>query len=151
MSVLTVAQAAAWAQTLGLPRHDAQVLLLHALGRAPHDRAWLLAHGDDTLDAATQMDYLCLQDTRQTKREGLVIANTIRELLPPGTLVLQAPITKTRPSDPSPIGGQVTYVLSIALSKLMHEYFLVLHYQSNTLYPQLLVPKYVGNYKLHQP
>ena len=47
----TVAQAVAWAQTLGLPRLDAQVLLLHALGRAPHDRAWLLAHGDDPLDA----------------------------------------------------------------------------------------------------
>ena len=43
--------------------------------------------------AATQMDYLCLQDTRQTKWEGLAIASTIRELLPPGTLVLQAPIT----------------------------------------------------------
>ena len=52
-SLPTVAQAAAWAQTLGLPRLDAQVLLLHALGRAPHDRAWLLAHGDDTLDVAT--------------------------------------------------------------------------------------------------
>ena len=51
---LTVAQAAAWAQTLGLPRLDAQVLLLHALGRAPHDRAWLLAHGDDLLDAGVQ-------------------------------------------------------------------------------------------------
>ena len=51
---LTVVQAVTWAQTLGLPRLDAQVLLLHALGRAPHDRAWLLAHSDDALDAATQ-------------------------------------------------------------------------------------------------
>ena len=57
MSVLTVAQAAAWAQTLGLPRLDAQVLLLHALGRAPHDRAWLLAHGDDALDATVQTTF----------------------------------------------------------------------------------------------
>jgi len=57
MSVLTVAQAAAWAQTLGLPRLEAQVLLLHALGRAPHDRAWLLAHGDDPLDAAVQATF----------------------------------------------------------------------------------------------
>jgi release factor glutamine methyltransferase len=32
-------------------------LLLHALGRAPHDRAWLLAHGDDTLDAAVQTTF----------------------------------------------------------------------------------------------
>jgi release factor glutamine methyltransferase len=54
---LTVAQASAWAQTLGLPRLDAQVLLLHALGRAPHDRAWLLAHSDDALDAAVQTTF----------------------------------------------------------------------------------------------
>jgi release factor glutamine methyltransferase len=33
------------------------VLLLHALGRAPHDRAWLLAHSDDALDAATQATF----------------------------------------------------------------------------------------------
>jgi hypothetical protein len=55
--------------------------------------------------AATRMNYLCLQDTRQTKREDLAIASTIRTLLPPDTLVLHAPITKTRPSDPAPIGG----------------------------------------------
>lgn len=53
----TVAQAAAWAQALGLPRLDAQVLLLHALGRAPHDRAWLLAHGDDTLEESVQATF----------------------------------------------------------------------------------------------
>jgi len=56
-TTFTVAQAAAWAQTLGLPRLDAQVLLLHALGRAPHDRAWLLAHGDDVLDATVQATF----------------------------------------------------------------------------------------------
>ena len=59
------------------------------------------------LFAATNMDYLGLQDIRQTKREGQTIAATIRKLLPPGTLVLQAPITKLRPFDPSPIGGQL--------------------------------------------
>jgi release factor glutamine methyltransferase len=52
-----VAQAAAWAQNLGLPRLDAQVLLLHALGRSPHDRAWLLAHGDDALTDAEQTTF----------------------------------------------------------------------------------------------
>ena len=62
------------------------------------------------LFAATNMDYLGLQDTRQTKREGQTIAATIRELLPPGTLVLQAPITKTRPSNPAPIGGQLIII-----------------------------------------
>ena len=60
--------------------------------------------------AAAQMDYLCLQDTRQTKREVLIIANLIRDLLPPGSLVIQAPITKAKPSDPPPIGGQMILV-----------------------------------------
>ena len=62
------------------------------------------------LFTATNMDYLGLQDTRQTKREGQTIATTIRELLPPGTLVLQAPIAKQRPSDPAPIGGQLVII-----------------------------------------
>lgn len=35
----------------GLDRLDAQWLLLHALGRSLDERAWLLAHGDDPLDA----------------------------------------------------------------------------------------------------
>jgi release factor glutamine methyltransferase len=33
----------------GLARLDAQMLLLHALGRAPHDRAWLVAHDGDAV------------------------------------------------------------------------------------------------------
>jgi len=41
------------AQTLGLDRIDAQLLHLFVLGREPHDRAWLLAHDTDELDAAT--------------------------------------------------------------------------------------------------
>lgn len=49
---LTVAQSLQRAQTLGLARMDAQLLHLHALGRDPHDRAWLLAHDTDTLPAA---------------------------------------------------------------------------------------------------
>jgi len=54
MSARTVQQTLAGAQTLGLPRLDAQVLLLHALGLEPHDRAWLLAHSDDVLPKAIQ-------------------------------------------------------------------------------------------------
>ncbi|SDZ70913.1 [protein release factor]-glutamine N5-methyltransferase [Variovorax sp. YR266] len=49
----TVAQALTAAVALGIDRLDAQLLLLHALGRAPHDRAWLLAHDTDAMpDAA---------------------------------------------------------------------------------------------------
>ncbi|MGI4778870.1 MAG: peptide chain release factor N(5)-glutamine methyltransferase [Janthinobacterium lividum] len=40
---------------LCVDRLDAQLLLLHALGRAPHDRAWLVAHDVDPMpDAAWQ-------------------------------------------------------------------------------------------------
>lgn len=46
----TVAQALRWAQQAqSLDRLDAQLLVLHALGRDAHDRAWLLAHDADAL------------------------------------------------------------------------------------------------------
>lgn len=49
----TVAQALRWAQqTQSLDRLDAQLLVLHALGRDAHDRAWLLAHDTDELPEA---------------------------------------------------------------------------------------------------
>lgn len=51
---MTVEQALRLAQSLGLERLDAQLLLLHALGRAASERAWLLAHGDDELSDAAQ-------------------------------------------------------------------------------------------------
>jgi release factor glutamine methyltransferase len=53
LTALTCTQALSAAQTLGLERLDAQLLLLHALGRPAHDRAWLLVHDGDALpDAA---------------------------------------------------------------------------------------------------
>ncbi|MHB8949704.1 MAG: peptide chain release factor N(5)-glutamine methyltransferase [Rhodoferax sp.] len=52
MSVLIVAQALRQAQARGLERLDAQLLLLHALGKSAHERAWLLAHDTDLLDAS---------------------------------------------------------------------------------------------------
>ena len=51
---LSCARAVQGAQSQGLERLDAQMLLLHAMGRAPHDRAWLLAHGEDSVPAAAQ-------------------------------------------------------------------------------------------------
>jgi len=50
---MSVQHALAWAQTLGLPRLDAQILLLHALGRPLNDRAWLLMNTDAPLSADT--------------------------------------------------------------------------------------------------
>jgi release factor glutamine methyltransferase len=51
---LTLAQSLQRAQNLGLARIDAQLLHLHALGRSPHDRAWLLAHDSDAVPAEVQ-------------------------------------------------------------------------------------------------
>ena len=50
----TLAQCLAQAQTLGLARLDAQMLLLHSLERPLHERAWLLAHDTDRLNPAQQ-------------------------------------------------------------------------------------------------
>lgn len=44
---MNVTQCLSHAQVLGLPRLEAQIMLLHALGRPLHDRAWLLAHDTD--------------------------------------------------------------------------------------------------------
>lgn len=49
MNSSTCAHALAAAQRLGLDRLDAQLLLLHALGKSASDRAWLLAHDTDEL------------------------------------------------------------------------------------------------------
>ncbi|HPL79358.1 MAG TPA: hypothetical protein PKY40_10145, partial [Burkholderiaceae bacterium] len=61
----TLAQALANAQTGGLARLDAQMLLLLALDRPPHDRAWLLTHDTDPLDGATARRFTTLVQRRQ--------------------------------------------------------------------------------------
>lgn len=50
--ILELRQALAAAQQQGLARIDAQLLLLHCLGREPGDRAWLLTHDTDPLPPA---------------------------------------------------------------------------------------------------
>jgi release factor glutamine methyltransferase len=49
----------------GLERIDAQMLLLLALQRSPHDRAWLMAHDLDALDAAAAARLETLVQRRQ--------------------------------------------------------------------------------------
>ncbi|HRN74538.1 peptide chain release factor N(5)-glutamine methyltransferase [Ottowia sp.] len=46
---MTLAEALAQVQARGLPRLEAQMLLLHALDRPSHARAWLLAHDREPL------------------------------------------------------------------------------------------------------
>lgn len=52
-------------QRSGLDRLDAQMLLLLALQRSPHDRAWLIAHDGDTLPANAAAHLETLVQRRQ--------------------------------------------------------------------------------------
>jgi release factor glutamine methyltransferase len=57
----STAQALADARSAGLDRLDAQLLLLHALGKSAAERAWLVAHDQDALpfDVAERFAALC--------------------------------------------------------------------------------------------
>ncbi len=68
---MTIAQAIQYAQSLGLERLDAQLLVLHALGRNSSARAWLLAHGDD---AMPEDAHACLQTLAQRRAGGEPLA-----------------------------------------------------------------------------
>lgn len=61
---LTITQALQHAAALGLERLDAQMLLLHTLGRAVDDRAWIVAHDTDELAAADLHTYRTLCQRR---------------------------------------------------------------------------------------
>ena len=65
---MNVLQCLQHAQVLGLPRLEAQLLLLHALGRPLHDRAWLLAHDTDTVQGV-QIDALKSYAQRRLQQE----------------------------------------------------------------------------------
>ena len=62
-SPLSVAQALTHATQLGLPRVDAQMLLLHLMQQPAHARAWLITHDTDILSAEQQARWsdLCTQ------------------------------------------------------------------------------------------
>lgn len=62
----TVDAALQAARAAGLDRLDAQILLLHTLGRDPHDRAWLLAHDTDPLPPDLAQRYAALWQRRQS-------------------------------------------------------------------------------------
>lgn len=61
----TLQDALRQAATAGLERLDAQMLLLHALGRSPHDRAWLIAHDRDPLPDDASARWTTLLQRRQ--------------------------------------------------------------------------------------
>jgi release factor glutamine methyltransferase len=90
---LSLAQALADARSAGLDRLDAQLLLLHALGKSAAERAWLVAHDQDALpfDAAARFAALCKRRAEgeplayvvgQQEFFGLTLAVDARVLIP---------------------------------------------------------------------
>ena len=63
---MNIAQALSQAAGLGVARLDGQLLLLHALGRAQHERAWLLAHDMDELGVDVESAFTSLCNRRAT-------------------------------------------------------------------------------------
>ncbi|MFM9425141.1 release factor glutamine methyltransferase [Variovorax sp. GrIS 2.14] len=63
---MTIAQALAAALALGIDRLDAQLLLLHAIGRPLHDRAWLRAHDTDEFSKSRWPAFARQLDRRAT-------------------------------------------------------------------------------------
>jgi release factor glutamine methyltransferase len=61
---LTCAQAIAAACSLGLDRLDAQLLLLHVLGKPSGERAWLIAHDRDPLPPEASERFRLLSQRR---------------------------------------------------------------------------------------
>ncbi|MFZ4478610.1 MAG: peptide chain release factor N(5)-glutamine methyltransferase [Rhodoferax sp.] len=65
MNPPTITQALIGAKRLGLDLLDAQLLLLHALGRPAHARAWLLSHDTDSLLPSHRTEFeACVQRRR---------------------------------------------------------------------------------------
>jgi release factor glutamine methyltransferase len=72
----TVADALSGAATLGVARLDAQLLLLHALGRPVVERAWLLAHDDAAL---TEPQSAAFSALIRRRRQGEPVAYLLGE------------------------------------------------------------------------
>lgn len=62
----------------GLPRLDAQMLLLHACELPIHDRAWLLAHSDEVLNTKLQTQFLDFLQ-RRASLEPLAYITGVKE------------------------------------------------------------------------
>lgn len=64
VDAITIAKALVASSALRLDRLDAQLLMLHALGKPPTDRAWLLAHDLDALPAPMEALFQALVQRR---------------------------------------------------------------------------------------
>lgn len=78
ITAITVLQSLHWAQAQGLDRLDAQLLVLHAVGRSENDRAWLLTHDTDTL-SPSQWKMLQASVSRRAAGEPLAYIRGYKE------------------------------------------------------------------------
>jgi len=111
---VTLRDALEQARTMGLARLDAAMLLLHALGRPTSERAWLIAHDTDPLDAAIARQFATFAARRVAgeplayltgEREfyGLTLQVDARVLDPrPDTETLVEWALRVLPPQPSP-------------------------------------------------
>ncbi|HVZ43312.1 MAG TPA: HemK/PrmC family methyltransferase [Ramlibacter sp.] len=73
---MKISEAIRAAEATGLARLDAQLLLLHVLGRNPHDRAWLAAHDMDPLSAVHEGAFLMLCRRRHAGEPAAYLVGT---------------------------------------------------------------------------
>lgn len=91
----TVHDALTRARATGLDRLDAQVLLLHTLGREGHDRAWLIAHNLDPLPPELDQRF---QRLCQHRHDGAPVAYLVGQREFHGlTLQIDARVLDPRP------------------------------------------------------
>ena len=64
--ILTIQTHLQSAASIGIDRLDAQLLLLHSLGRSQTDRAWLITHDDELLSDAATLAFSALCQRRLT-------------------------------------------------------------------------------------
>jgi release factor glutamine methyltransferase len=125
---LTCAQAIAAACSLGLDRLDAQLLLLHVLGKPHGERAWLIAHDRDLLLPEASERFRVLSQRRasgeplayivgQQEFFGLPLAVDVRVLIPrPDTETLVSWALDVLPAGPSKVLDLGTGSGAIALA-----------------------------------
>ncbi len=78
LSTITMTQALHWVQSQGLERLDAQLLVLHAVGRSDRDRAWLFTHDSDRL-STMQWETLQADTARRVAGEPLAYIRGYKE------------------------------------------------------------------------
>ena len=113
----TVAQCLRQAQTLGLARVDAQMLLLHGLQRPLHDRAWLLAHDSDSLTAE---QFTAWQDALQRRLQAEPVAYiTGRKDFFGLTLAVDARVLDPRPDTETLVEWALDCLPETGLSRIL--------------------------------